>query len=100
MTAPEAPRKPTPPRPLPVEVGQVVAAALATNGSTAALERLVRGYVRALKAAEVSPEQALKRVKEVVGVSKADPAARNRRPSERLANDVVAWFLAEYYRAD
>jgi hypothetical protein len=101
MTAPEAPRHPTPPRPLAPDVGRAVAAAVAKGGSSAELERIVRAYVRALKNAEIPPEQALKRVKEVVVTPTlmADPQ-RGRAAPERLADDLVAWFVAEYYRAD
>jgi hypothetical protein len=101
MIPPEAPRHWTPPHPQPADVGRAMSAALATGGSTAALERLVRGYVRALKDADVAPEQALKRVKDVVGVSTVTPLpGRGPLASDHLADDVVAWFVAEYYRAD
>lgn len=101
MTAPEAPRHPTPPQPLAPDVGQAVAAALAKGGSSAELERIVRTYVRALKNAEIPPEQALKRVKDVVGTPRtATLPGRGRHAPEQLAHDVVAWFVAEYYRAD
>ena len=101
MTGPDAHQHPTPPRPLPADVGRAVAAALVTGGSTAELERVVRGYVRALKIASVPPEQALKRIKEVVGVPTATPLAPpDPLRSDRLVQDVVGWFVAEYYRAD
>jgi len=101
MIPPEAPDHRTPPHPQPADVGRAMAAALATGGTTTALERLVRGYVRALKDADVAPEQALRRVKDVVGVSTITPLhARGPLLSDRLADDVVAWFVAEYYRAD
>jgi hypothetical protein len=101
MTAPEVPRHPTPPRPLAPDVGRAIAAATAKGGSSAELERIVRTYVRALKSAEVPPEQALRRVKDVVRTP--TPAAipeRGPGGPERLADDLVAWFVAEYYRAD
>ena len=101
MTHPDAENHRTPPRPRPADVGRALAAALVTGGSTTDLERLVRAYVRALKDADVPPEQALKRVKDVVGVSTVTPlAGRGPLPSDGLADDVVAWFVAEYYRAD
>ncbi len=101
MAAPEDPRHPTPPRPVPAAVGRAVAAALVTGGSTEELERIVRDYVRELRVASLAPEEALKRVKDVVGLSRVTPiAGRGPLASERLAVDVVAWFVAEYYRAD
>ena len=101
MIPPDAPDHPTPPHPKPADVGRAMAAALATGGSTTALERLVRGYVRALKDADVAPEQALKRLKVVVGVSTVTPIpGRGPLVSDRLADDVVAWFVSEYYQAD
>jgi hypothetical protein len=57
--------------------------------------------VHALKRAGLPPEQALRRVKEVVRVSATTPLPdRAPRPSDRLADDLVAWFVAEYYRPD
>ena len=101
MTAPEAPRHPTPPRPLTPDVGRAIAAATAKDGSSAELERIVRTYVRALKNAEIPPEQALKRVKDVVVTSMLTTNSHRRHAAPRgLADDVVAWFVAEYYRAD
>ena len=101
MAAPEDPRHPTPPRPVPAAVRRAIAAALVTGGSTAELERIVRDYVRELRGASLSPEQALTRVKDVVGLSTVTPiAGRGPLASDRLAVDVVAWFVAEYYRAD
>jgi hypothetical protein len=100
MASPETPQHPTPPRPLPVDVTRAVAALL-TGGSASEMEKLVRAYVRALRAAGLPPEQALRRVKEVVGVATVTPLpVRDVRASERLADDVVAWFVAEYYRTD
>jgi hypothetical protein len=99
MAAPEDPRHPTPPRPVPAVVGRAIAAALVTSGSTAELERIVRAYVRALRTADVAPEQALKRVKDVVGLTMVAPSTAST-PADRLAAEVVAWFVAEYYRAD
>ena len=101
MTAPDAPRHPTPPRPVAPDVGRAIAAATAKGGSSAELERIVRTCVRALKNAEVPPEQALRRVKDVVGTPMTTAIAeRSRGSPERLADDLVAWFVAEYYRAD
>ena len=98
MAAPEDPRHPTPPRPAPAAVQRAVAAALVTGGSTAELERIVRDYVRELRVASLA---ALKRVKDVVGLATVTPIeGRGPLASERLAVDVVAWFVAEYYRAD
>jgi hypothetical protein len=96
MTGPEA-HIPTPPRPHPADIRGAIATAVA-GGPAAELERLVREYVRALKAADVPPEQALTRVKAVVAVapSASPPPSR----SSDLATDVVRWFVAEYYRAD
>jgi hypothetical protein len=92
---------PTPPRPRPADIRHAVAAAVVTGGSTAELEGLVRSYVRALKEAGAAPEQALARVKAVVRVQAVMPIpGRPVRPADRLADDVVAWFVAEYYRAD
>ena len=93
------PHCPTPPRPHPADVGRAVAAALTTGGSTAELERTVRAYVRALRSADVPPEQALKRVKGVVGVARV---ASHTAPTlaDQLAEQVLVWFVAEYYRAD
>lgn len=75
-----------------------MSAATAKGGSTAELEGIVRTYARALKTAEVPPEQALNRVKDVVRTPPSAHAPAT--PAERLAGDVVAWFVAEYYRAD
>ena len=100
MAAPEDPRHPTPPRPERAAVGRAIAAALVTGGSTAELERIVRDYVRELRVAGVLPEEALKRVKDVVGLSTVTIAGRGPLASDRLAVDVVAWFVAEYYRVD
>lgn len=55
-------------------------------------------YARALKAAEVPPEQALERVKDVARTPPPPFSPTTR--TERLADDVVVWFVAEYYRAD
>ena len=86
---------------MPAAVRRAIAAALGPDGSTAELEHIVRDYVRELKDASLSPEQALKRVKDVVGLSTVTPiAGRGPLASDRLAVDVVAWFVAEYYRAD
>ena len=98
MTASEA-RHPTPTRPVPADVGRALAAAAVTGGSTTDLECIVREYVRALKRAGIAPEQALKRVKDVVRVSTVLPIVA-RSPADRLPDQVVAWFVAEYYRAD
>ena len=101
MIPPESQHHRTPPRPQPADVGRAVTAAFTTGGSTSELERLVRAYVRALKDADIPPEQALTRVKEVVGVSTVTPLPeRGPLPSDGLADDVIAWFVAEYYRAD
>jgi len=101
MAAPEDPRHPTPPRPERAAVGRAIAAALVTGGSTADLERIVRNYVRQLRVAGLLPEEALTRVKDVVGLSTVTPiAGRGPLASDRLAVDVVAWFVAEYYRVD
>ena len=78
-----------------------MAAALVPGGSTEDLERIIRAYVRALKDAAVPPEQALKRVKTLVGVPTVTPPPTPGPPaSERLAKMVMGWFVAEYYRAD
>jgi hypothetical protein len=91
---------PTPSRPQPADVRRAIAAVV-TSGSTAELERVVRAYVRALRKADVPPEQALRRVKDVVGAAHATPLpARGAPAPDRLAADVVSWFVAEYYRAD
>ena len=101
MAAPEDPRHPTPPRPVPAAVRRAIAAALVTGGSTAELERIVRDYVRELRVASLTPEEALTRVKDVVGLSRVTPiAGGGPLASDRLAVDVVAWFVAEYYRVD
>jgi len=68
-----------------------------TGGTTADLEGFVRAYVRELRRADVSPEQALRRVKDAVGVSLATPVSG---APEQIRDSVVAWFVAEYYRAD
>ena len=91
------PEKPTPPAPMPADIGRAVGAALMTGGMSADLERLVRAHVRDLRRADVPPEQALRRVKDAVGVSPATPASG---ASDQLRDSVVAWFVAEYYRAD
>ena len=70
MTHPEVPRHPTPPHPAPADVERAMDAALARDGSSAELERIVRAYVRALKNTDMPPQQALKRVKDVVGLSR------------------------------
>jgi len=98
MTAPEAPRHPTPPHPLAEDVARAVSAATVKGGSTAELEGIVRAYARALKTAEVPPEQALKRVKDVVRTP--PPTHAPATPAERLSDAVVTWFVAEYYRVD
>ena len=98
MTGHEAEHHRTPPRPLPADIRLAVATALA-GGATTELERLVRDYVRALKDAGLAPEQALARVKAAVAVAPPMPG-RPESPAQHLANDVVAWFVAEYYRAD
>lgn len=92
---------PTPPRPQPADVGRAVAAALVTGGSPAELRVLVCAYVRDLKNAGLPPEAALKRVKEVIGVTAVTPIPeKDPLPSDRLASDVVRWFVAEYYRTE
>jgi hypothetical protein len=96
MTGPEA-HIPTPPRPHPADIRGAIATAVA-GGPAAELERLVREYVRALKAADVPPEQALTRVKAVVAVAPSASTPPSR--SSDLATEVVRWFVAEYYRAD
>ena len=93
------PEHSTPPRPRPADIGRAMAAAVTQGGSAAELEQLVRAYVQALRKHEVPPEQALRRVKEVVGVSTATTAVAPP-PAAHLADQVVAWFVAEYYRAD
>ena len=99
MTHPELPRHPTPPHPAPADVACAMDAALARDGSSAELERIVRAYVRALKNTDVPPEQALKRVKDLVGLSRVTPiGGRGAQPPDQFAGDVVAWFVAEYYR--
>ena len=99
MDTPE--HSPTPPRPTPADVNRAVSAALVAGGSSEELERIIRAYVRALKDAAVPPEQALKRVKTLVGVPTVTPAPTPGPPaSERLAKMVMGWFVAEYYRAD
>ncbi len=101
MMSPDAQHHHTPPRPQPADVSHAIASALAPGGSTEALERVVRSYVRALRAAEVPPEKALMRVKSMVPISTVTPLPiRGARSSASLADDVVAWFVAEYYRAD
>jgi hypothetical protein len=101
MMSPDALDHQTPPRPQPADVSQAIASALAPGGSTDALERVVRSYVRALRAAEVPPEKALMRVKSMVPTSTVTPLpVRGARSSASLADDVMAWFVAEYYRAD
>lgn len=93
--------QPTPPRPEPADVGRAVRAALVAGASPAELRGIVCDYVRALKRAGLPPEQALKRVKAVVGVPTVTPLPeRGLSPADRLAGDVVEWFVAEYYRAD
>ena len=83
------------------DVGRAMAAALVTGGSTAELERVIREYVRALREANVPPERALPRVKDLIGGSTITPLpGRGPLPSDRLADHVVAWFVSEYYRAD
>jgi hypothetical protein len=96
MTGPEA-HIPTPPRPHPADIRGAIATAVA-GGPAAELERLVREYVRALKAADVPPERALTRVKAVVAVAPSASTPPSR--SSDLATEVVRWFVAEYYRAD
>ena len=101
MIPPEAQDHRTPPRPQPADIRRAVAMAVSAPGSTEELERLVRSYVRALRDADVPPEQALSRVKKVVGAVSVTPIpGRPLTASERLSADVVAWFVAEYYRAD
>lgn len=92
------PEHPTPPRPRPAEVAPAMAAAVATSGSTAELQRIVRGYVRELKRAGVPPERALLEVKELLGLSKVRVAyGPYQMPLERLAAHALEWFVAEYY---
>ena len=96
------PEHPTPPRPQPDDVGRAVAAAIGSSGSSAELRRIVVSYVRALKGAGLPPEAALRRVKEVVGVTATVTPipAPGPLPSDQLSREVVRWFLAEYYPAD
>jgi len=95
------PEHPTPPRPQPDDVGRAVAAAIGSSGSSAELRRIVVSYVRALKGAGLPPEAALRRVKEVVGVTATvTPIPPGPLPSDQLSREVVRWFLAEYYRPD
>ena len=90
----------TPPRPKPADVTRALAA-VSVRGSTAECEWLVRAYVRALRDAGLAPEQALKRVKEAIGVVSVTPIPGQRpTPLDRIGDDVVRWFVAEYYRAD
>lgn len=79
-----------------------MAAAIGTSGSSAELRRMVVSYVRALKGAGLPPEAALRRVKEVVGVTATVTPipAPGPLPADQLSREVVRWFLAEYYRAD
>jgi hypothetical protein len=98
MTGSEAEHHRTPSRPLPADMRRAVANALA-GGPASELERLVRDYVRALKDAGLAPEQALARVKASIAVAPPMPG-RPESPAQHLANDVVQWFVAEYYRAD
>lgn len=77
-----------------------MAAALVTGGSSAELERLVRAYARDLRRAGVPPEQALTRVKDVVGLTAVTPLHARAMSSDGLASLVVSWFVAAYYRAD
>ena len=101
MMSPDAHHHQTPPRPQPADISHAIAAALAPGGSTEALERMVRAYVRALRAAEVPPEKALTRLKTIVPTSTVTPLPlRDARSAASLADDVMAWFVAEYYRAD
>jgi hypothetical protein len=44
----------------------------------------------------VPPEQALPRVKEMVGLASPTPP----HAFDRVATQVAQWFVAEYYRAD
>lgn len=92
---------PTPPRPIPADVNRAVAAALGVSGSTRDLEQIVRAYIRALKDTGIAPEQALKRVKTVVGLPTMTPLPiPGPVASDRLSGLVISWFVAEYYRAD
>ena len=103
MPAPEGSSEyPTPVGPRPSYVGRAVAAALATHGSSDDLRQLVCGYARDLRRAGLPPEQALVRVKQVVGphlpVVRLPP--EHGEPQSDLGRSVVEWFVAEYYRAD
>ena len=101
MTSRDPQHHPTPPRPQPADLHHAIASALAPGGSTDALERVVRSYVRALKAAEVPPEKALMRVKSMIPTTTVTPLPiRDARTPASLADDVMVWFVAEYYRAD
>jgi hypothetical protein len=91
---------PTPARPQPADVGRALADALVTDGSTTDLERLVRAYARDLRRDEVPPEQALPRIKEMVGLASPTPLRARSLAFDRLATQVAQWFVAEYYRAD
>lgn len=75
-------------------------AAVVTGGSAAELQGLVRAYVRDLKLAGVPPEHALAEVKASLGLSKITPLQRTGLTADRIAAQVVEWFVAEYYRAD
>jgi hypothetical protein len=91
---------PTPPRPHPADVMRALAA-VSVRGSSAELERLVRAYVRALRTADVPPERALVRVKAAVGAPSVTPIPGHAStPLDRVGDDLVKWFVAEYYRAD
>lgn len=93
--------EPTPPPPRPDELGRALADALVTGGSTVALERIVRSYVRDLKGAGLPPEQTLLRVKDALGLSRLSSLhTPTPLPSDQLAREVLGWFVAEYYRAD
>lgn len=85
---------PTPARPRPADMDRAVAVAL-SGRDPAELRDMVVAYSRDLRRAGLPPEQALKRVKEVVGLPLPGPAAL-----ERLASNVVAWFVDAYYRAE
>lgn len=102
MTAPESHQHhPTPTRPQPADIGRAIAAAIVTGGSPAELRSLVCDYVRELKRAGLPPEQALIRVKAVVGLTTVSPVqGRTLLPSDSLPGQVVEWFVAEYYRVD
>ena len=99
MTAPEPQHEHLPARPYVAEMRGAVATALA-GGSAAELERLVRDYVRELKDAGLAPEQALTRVKAAVAIAPVSDPGRPQHTARNLSNDVVRWFVAEYYRAD